>query len=488
MHFARIMVAVAFLTCWTQVAGAATTVVNVMSNFFSPSDVTVNVGDTVQRVWQQGSHTTTSADANGVPNGLWDSGIKSTGATFEFTFNQPGDFNFICTLHFSCCNMAGTVHVNQSVSPAAAQLVVSAPSSATAGSPFDVTVTAADSNGNVVPGYSGTVAFTSSDPYPAALPANYTFTATDQGVHTFSGGVTLFTAGSQTVTVQDTATSSITGSATVAVSAGPTAQFAVSAPLSAIAGSPFDVTITALDSDGNIMTGYTGTVAFTSTDPSPAVLPANYTFTSTDQGVHTFSGGVTLFMAESQTLTVQDTATSSITGSATVGVTAGPTPQFVVRVPISAVAGTPFDVTITALDSGGNIMTGYTGTVAFTSSDPSPAVLPANYTFTSTDQGVHTFSGGVTLFTAGSQTLTVQDPTNSLTGSATIGVVAAPASQFLVTAPATAVSGTPFDVALAALDPVWQRGHELRRHGRLDQQRYGPRSPLAGRLHVPTHG
>ena len=173
-----------------------------------------------------------------------------------------------------------------------------------------------DSNGNVVPSYTGTVAFTSSDPFPAVLPANYTFTATDQGVHTFSGGVTLFTAGSQTVTVQDTATSSITGSATVAVSAGPTAESAVSAPLSAIAGSPFDVTITALDSDGNIMTGYTGTVAFTSTDPSPAVLPANYTFTATDQGVHTFSGGVTLFMAQSQTVTVQDTTTSSITGSA----------------------------------------------------------------------------------------------------------------------------------------------------------------------------
>src|SRR5208282_5609337 len=119
-----------------------------------------------------------------------------------------------------------------------------------------------------------------------------------------------------------------------------------------------------------------------------------------------------------------------------------------------AIAGSPFDVTITALDSGGNIMTGYTGTVAFTSTDPSPAVLPANYTFTSTDQGVHTFSGGVTLFTVGSQTLTVQDAaTSSLTGSATVGVVAAPASQFLVTAPATAVSGTPFDVTLAALDP-----------------------------------
>ena len=52
----------------------------------------------------------------------------------------------------------------------------------------------------------------------AAMPADYTFTAADNGVHTFANGVTLYTPGTQTVTVQDTADSSITGSATIAVS------------------------------------------------------------------------------------------------------------------------------------------------------------------------------------------------------------------------------------------------------------------------------
>jgi hypothetical protein len=60
------------------------------------------------------------------------------------------------------------------------------------------------------------VNFSSSDA-KAILPANYTFTATDNGVHTFTNGVTLKTKGTQTVTVTDTVTSSITGTTSVSV-------------------------------------------------------------------------------------------------------------------------------------------------------------------------------------------------------------------------------------------------------------------------------
>jgi hypothetical protein len=72
----------------------------------------------------------------------------------------------------------------------------------------------------------------------------------------------------------------------------------------------------------------------------------------------------------------------------------------------------------------------------------------------SADQGRHTFTGDVTFFTEGAQRLMVQDIANSsITASATVAVGAAPASQLLITAPASVVSGVPFDVALAALDP-----------------------------------
>src|SRR5262249_37743910 len=58
--------------------------------------------------------------------------------------------------------------------------------------------------------------------------------------------------------------------------------------------------------------------------------------------------------------------------------------------PSATTAGEAHLLTVTALDSFGNVMTGYTGTVHFGSSDPR-AVLPADYTFNATDAGVHAF-------------------------------------------------------------------------------------------------
>ena len=72
------------------------------------------------------------------------------------------------------------------------------------------------------------------------------------------------------------------------------------------------MTVTAYDAYGNVATGYTGTVALTSSDPH-AVLPASYTFTAADAGTHTFA--VTLDTAGTQSITATDTVTSSITGS-----------------------------------------------------------------------------------------------------------------------------------------------------------------------------
>jgi hypothetical protein len=62
----------------------------------------------------------------------------------------------------------------------------------------------------------------------------------------------------------------------------------------------------------------------------------------------------------------------------------------------------------------------YTGTVHFTSSD-SKATLPPDYTFQSSDEGHHLFK--VTFATAGNDTLTVTDTSNSsLTGTVTVTV------------------------------------------------------------------
>jgi len=311
---------------------------------------------------------------------------------------------------------------------------VTAPASTTAGSAFSITVTALDSANNIVASYIGIVHFTSTDG-TAVLPSNYTLVVGDAGVHTFTNGATLKTAGSQSVSATDTLTSTITGSASLTVNPATASKLVVSGYASpTTAGVSHSFTVTAKDAFGNTATGYTGTVAFTSSD-SQAVLPANYIFASANAGVHSFSA--TLKTAGSQSITVTDTVTSSIKGSQT-GITDNPAAASKLAVsgyPSPTTAGVSHSFTVTAKDAFGNTAIGYTGTVAFTSSD-SQAVLPANYIFASADAGVHSFSA--TLKTAGSQSITVTDTvTSSIKGSQT-GITDNPAA-----ASKLAVSGYP---------------------------------------------
>ncbi len=98
--------------------------------------------------------------------------------------------------------------------------------------------------------------------------------------------------------------------------------FVLTAPDTVTAGTPFDVTVQAVDPFGQLALGYTGTVTFSTSDPDPGVmLPDAYTFTADDQGTHTFSGGFTLITPGDQTLTATDTADNTIIGGATVTVT-----------------------------------------------------------------------------------------------------------------------------------------------------------------------
>ncbi|MEP6753015.1 MAG: hypothetical protein ABI959_09740 [Candidatus Dormiibacterota bacterium] len=95
-------------------------------------------------------------------------------------------------------------------------------------------------------------------------------------------------------------------------------HFMVSAPPTAVPGSAFSVTVTAKNADASTATGYRGTIHFTSSD-SQAVLPADYTFTPGDAGVHTFSGLVLRHLSI-QSITASDTVTPFVTGSTNVTV------------------------------------------------------------------------------------------------------------------------------------------------------------------------
>ena len=163
--------------------------------------------------------------------------------------------------------------------------------------------------------------------------------------------------------------------------------------------------MTAKNSAGNTATGYTGTVHFTSSDGA-AILPADYTFVAGDNGSHTFTG--TLKTLGTRFITATDTVAASITGSQTgITVNAGPATTLVVAgYPSPTTAGVSQTFTVTAKDAGGNIATGYTGTVRFTSSD-SAASLPANYAFVAGDNGTRTFTA--VLKTAGTRSITATD-------------------------------------------------------------------------------
>jgi hypothetical protein len=312
------------------------------------------------------------------------------------------------------------------------------------------------------------------DQYGNAVPGvTVTFAAPGSGAGaTFNGGNTGTTNGNGMVIKAITA-NTVAGSYSVTASASsgsnPRAAFVnltntaaaadhlvvtMSAANPDVAGTPFDVTVTARDPFGNTATGYAGTVHFSSADPYGATLPADYTFQPADVGRATFPGGATPYTADTWDVTATDT-TSGISGTASVNVITAPAVAFQVLAPATVTSGTPFDVTVVAQDPYGNTDMNYQGTIAFSSSDTDPGVvLPPNYTFQPGDQGMATFPGGVTLITAGNQTLTVTDTGSGITGGTMVNVTGPgpdTASGRWAARPAESVRASALDGLFAAL-------------------------------------
>ena len=138
-----------------------------------------------------------------------------------------------------------------------------------------------------------------------------------------------------------------------------------------------------------------------------------------------------------------------------VGAFVTPTILAVSGFPGQTVAGVAHNLTVKAHDSSGDTAADYTGTVHFTSSDPK-AVLPADYTFTVADAGVHVFS--VTLNTSGSQSVTATDTANASIKGSQSGIVVAWPASYTATSPrrildtrATVKSGNPTNIGLSGV-------------------------------------
>ena len=443
------------------------------------------------------------------------------------------------------------------MTPAAADhLQFDVPATTTAGAAFNVTVSAFDPFGNLAIGFRGNVQFTSTDPNAAAgRPADYEFTEADAGVHTFSGGFTLLTAGTQTVTVETDDLS--TQVAEVNVSPAAASKLTLGAPTSTQAGAAFNVTVTAFDPFNNRATAFTGTIQFSTTDPI-ADTPADYTFVGADQGVRIFqvtlkragtqsvsvasvgltgaqqagiqviagaatklafanqpvnsfpllaipapvtlqvrdqfdnpvtsASAVNLFLASNPTgaklkgvlfaypdssglvtftnVKVTKPGTYTLVASSTVGTSPVSDPFTVYRAthfrvkvtsPVAKpTAGDTVTITVTALNALNRPDPTYRGTVRFTSTDLQ-AVLPANYTFAATDNGVHSFD--VTLKTAGLRRVVAIDTTKeTVRGRVGVTVIAGAATQFGVTNfPLSARVNRAYAFTVTALDQFGNR-------------------------------
>jgi glucose/arabinose dehydrogenase/plastocyanin len=72
----------------------------VMQNFlFVPAQIEVQTGTTVRWINQDNVPHTATAGTRNNPTTLFDSGNMAAGATFTFTFNEAGTYNYFCALH-----------------------------------------------------------------------------------------------------------------------------------------------------------------------------------------------------------------------------------------------------------------------------------------------------------------------------------------------------------------------------------------------------
>ncbi len=107
---------------------AALHTVTVQDFQFSPADMTVNIGDTINWLWMNGSHTTTSMS---VPEGAssWNSEINSIATAFSYVVMTAGTYSYNCTIHPTQMTGTFTVVSTTGTSPVASTPIFSASSS-----------------------------------------------------------------------------------------------------------------------------------------------------------------------------------------------------------------------------------------------------------------------------------------------------------------------------------------------------------------------
>lgn len=344
-------------------------------------------------------------------------------------------------------------------------------SSVTAGATDNLTITAKDAANNTVSSYTGAKSLTFSGASTIGL-SHPTVTdgagaATEFGSPTtisFAGGVasvsgssngvmTLYRAETASIKVSGLSAPAIESNvASVTVGAASASSFTVPTPSTQTSGTAFNETLTAVDAYGNTATGYTGTrtIAFSGPGSSPSATlpkyPASVKFTS---GVSE-SLAITLYKAETPTLTAKEGSISGSSGGFTV--TAAAPKSLTLPAPGAQTAGAAFEETLTAKDEYGNTAASYAGsrTITFSGPGSSPNSTSPKYPATVKFTAGVSESFSITLYKAETPTLKATD--GAISGSTSFTVAAASAGKFTVPTPSTQTAGKELNETLTALD------------------------------------
>jgi plastocyanin len=106
---------VASLILLAPLTASATDHMVTVKNFeFTPSTLTIQKGDTVIWEWDSGSHTVTSgaSSVDSTSGDLFNSPSTSSVTTFQFTFDDAGDFPYYCIPHEQA-NMKASITVEE---------------------------------------------------------------------------------------------------------------------------------------------------------------------------------------------------------------------------------------------------------------------------------------------------------------------------------------------------------------------------------------
>jgi len=384
-------------------------------------------------------HTITyTANANGSITGTTTQYIDHNGTTSAVTAVPNSGYHFLRWSDNSTSNPRSDAGITSSFSRSATFEVNSLeftaqPGTTIAGQGINFTVRIKNSYSNTMTNSDRTITVAlASNPAGGALAGTLTATSVN--------GVASFTL----PYIQKTGVYTITVSASGLISATSSSFTIIPAALSYFtvdnvttpheAGQFTSPKVTAYDIYNNIKTNYTGTVSFStnnvSVNPAKAtVLPANYTFASSDNGVKTFTNQMNLKQyGTGYYVRVNDgTAQGEQTN---IQVTSAPLNFYTIKANSNypthpadnnVLAGTTFSVTAYLYDEFGNLKLDFTGglDVTFTTNaNPSPlgnpAVLPSAVSRTFTE-GVSTISGFTFYNAQETPTITIVE---TLTGSA----------------------------------------------------------------------